>query len=270
MMEDHPAQAVENNFYGTRSIADAALAQGAERFVMISTDKAVNPTSVMGATKRLAELYIQYLNPCGRTTFRMVRFGNVLGSACSVLPIWTRQLSHGGPITVTHPDMSRYFMTIPEAAGLVMQSAALNGCDDGALNPSGRATLPGCMGGEVFVLDMGEPIRILDLARRFLRNRGLEPDVDIRIEFTGIRPGEKLREELVYEGEDMLSTDHAAIRIWRTRPPSAAHIRQITETFDRLRRPSGDLGHAWDHATPRSIVNALHAVVPEMVRSAAG
>src|SRR5690606_32434782 len=127
MMEDHPAQAVENNFYGTKVIADAAHEVGVGRFVMISTDKAVNPSSVMGASKRLAELYIQHLSRTSRTAFAMVRFGNVLGSACSVLPIWSQQLAQGLPITVTHPEMHRYFMTIPEAAGLVLQSAAL--CD---------------------------------------------------------------------------------------------------------------------------------------------
>ncbi len=260
MMEDHPAHAVENNFFGTRSIADAAARSGVDRFVMISTDKAVNPSSVMGATKRLAELYIQYLNVRSDTTFCMVRFGNVLGSACSVLPIWTQQLAHGGPITVTHQDMTRYFMTIPEAAGLVIQSAALSNADNNG-------------GGEVFLLDMGEPVRIIDLARRFIRSHGLEPDIDVSIAITGVRPGEKLFEELAYDGEDMIPTSHRSIRIWRTSPPDPAHMQQIIATFERLRVQSSaghDASMLPDAATRQAIVTALRAAIPEMVRSAAG
>ena len=251
MMEDHPGAAVENNFFGTRSIADAADAAGVERFVMISTDKAVNPSSVMGATKRLAELYIQHLNATSSTIFSMVRFGNVLGSACSVLPIWTDQLARGGPITVTHPEMSRYFMTIPEAAGLVLQAGAQ------------------ADGGEVFLLDMGEPVRILDLAHRFLRAHGI--DVGDHIHFTGVRPGEKLFEELAYDSEDMLPTRHPAIRIWRTSPPDTARMRQIAETFDHLRhRPSDGPSHPWAGVSRDVIVTALRTAVPEMVTAAAG
>lgn len=242
MMEDHPAHAVENNFYGTRSIADAAQAAGAQRFVMISTDKAVNPCSVMGATKRLAELYIQYLAARCRTLFCMVRFGNVLGSACSVLPIWSQQIAAGGPVTVTHPDMTRYFMTIPEAAGLVLQSAALT------------------KGGEVFLLDMGAPIRIVDLAQRFIRAHGLEPGREIAIQFTGIRPGEKLFEELAYEGEDMLPTPHKSIRIWRTKAPSQRRMKAILARFDALRSGAGTSPGAQGQA----ILRALHASIPEM------
>ncbi len=263
MMEDHPAHAVENNFFGTRSIADAAARNGVDRFVMISTDKAVNPSSVMGATKRLAELYIQYLNARSDTTFSMVRFGNVLGSACSVLPIWTQQLAHGGPITVTHEKMTRYFMTIPEAAGLVIQSAALSNVDNSG-------------GGEVFLLDMGEPVRILDLAHRFIRSHGLEPEKDVPIALTGVRPGEKLFEELAYDGEDMIPTRHRAIRIWRTSPPDPAQMQQIVATFERLRVRSGvavdGTAHGvMDDAVRRdAIVTALRAAIPEMVQSAAG
>ncbi len=273
MMEDHPAAAIENNFFGTRHIADAALACGAERFVMVSTDKAVNPSSVMGATKRLAELYIQHLSRAARTgegadlcherspalqpkaavggatIFSMVRFGNVLGSACSVLPIWQDQLARRGPITVTDPRMTRYFMTIPEAAGLVLQAGALS------------------RGGEVFLLDMGQPIRILDLAERFLRMHGFEPGLDVPIAFTGVRPGEKLSEELAYDGEDMLPTPHGSIRIWRTYPPDAAHIAQVAGTFDRLR--NRDPHHPWSTASRDAVVTALRAAIPEMVTSAA-
>ncbi len=252
MMEDHPAQAVENNFFGSKSIADAAVEAGVGRFVMISTDKAVNPSSVMGATKRLAEMYMQHLTTRGRCVFCMVRFGNVLGSACSVLPIWGQQLSAGGPITVTHPEMRRYFMTIPEAAGLVLQSATFS------------------QGGEVFVLDMGEPIRIVDLARRFVALHGLEPDVDVRIEYTGVRPGEKLHEELAYGSEDLAATPHRSVRVWRTGPPDPGRIQQIVDTFMRLRGKGGPLGHPWQGVGREAIVAALRVAVPEMVESAAG
>ncbi|MEM9882745.1 MAG: polysaccharide biosynthesis protein [Planctomycetota bacterium] len=256
MMESHPAEAVENNFHGTRAIADAAHDAGCERFVMISTDKAVNPSSVMGATKRLAELYVQHLNRRSATRFCMVRFGNVLGSACSLIPIWTDQLSRGGPITVTHRDMTRYFMTIPEAAGLVLQAGAYTG--------QGFATDPGhageTSGGEVFLLDMGEPIRILDLADRFLRQQGFVPDEDVPIEVTGPRPGEKLFEELAYSGEDMLPTPHASICRWRTTPPDTAQMQRITSTLDRLRGGG---------VTAETVAATLRSLLPEMVRAAA-
>lgn len=219
LMEDHPAHAVDNNFFGTKSIADAALAVGAERFVMISSDKAVNPTSVMGATKRLAEMYVQALHrqvrrggAVGATRFCMVRFGNVLGSACSVLPIWTGQISEGGPVTVTDERMTRYFMTIHEAATLVMQSAAM--CPESPF-------------AGVYVLDMGEPLRILDLARRLVSLHGYEPHIQpgthetsgsdqpgLEIRLTGIRPGEKLHEELAYAAEQVRPTDHPGINAW--------------------------------------------------------
>ncbi len=213
LMEDHPSHAVNNNFFGTRSIADASLAVGAERFVLISSDKAVNPTSVMGATKRLAEMYVQGLHRQSRaispasTRFCMVRFGNVLGSACSVLPIWASQIDAGGPVTVTDERMTRYFMTIQEAAMLVIQAAALQGDSPAA---------------PVYVLDMGEPIRILDLACRFISAHGLSPSFagqragpgDIEIRFTGARPGEKLYEELAYDREQLTPTPHPGIGAW--------------------------------------------------------
>ena len=261
MMEDHPAAAIENNFYGTRAIADASVAVCAERFVMISTDKAVNPSSVMGASKRLAELYVQHLNSISDTSCCMVRFGNVLGSACSVVPIWTKQLEHGGPITVTHPDMTRYFMTIPEAAGLVLQAGMFSGTIDTASNERG---------GEVFLLDMGEPIRILDLARRFVRLQGFEPGVDVEIKITGTRPGEKLFEELAYTGEDMLKTPHDSIRVWKTDAPSKARIQSIIDTFDRLRNKTNDPDRNWRDAPANAIITALRSAVPEMVQAAAG
>ena len=215
LMEDHASAALNNNFFGSKSVADAAIASGAERFVMISTDKAVNPTSVMGATKRLAELYVSSLDRQGGTRCSIVRFGNVLASACSVLPIWSQQLAEGSPISVTDPRMTRYFMTIPEAATLVVQAAAL---------PSKPGSSP------VYVLDMGEPIGILDLAIKFIRLHGCEarirdggafightddedaPDaatVDVAI--TGVRPGEKLHEELAYAAEHLEPTGHPKI-----------------------------------------------------------
>ena len=251
MMEGHPAQAVENNFYGTRSIADAAAAVGVGRFVMISTDKAVNPSSIMGATKRLAELYVQYVNTRSDCVFSMVRFGNVLASACSVLPIWAKQLVQGGPITVTDPQMTRYFMTIPEAVGLVLQSAALAG------------------GGEVFLLDMGQPVRILDLARRFIHSHGLEPDVDVSIKITGPRPGEKLFEELAYDSEDMIPTAHESVRIWQTHGADTARMEPIIQAFDRL-RAKGGADQPWRDVAGDAIVAALRNAVPEMVHAAAG
>lgn len=237
MMEDHPRAAVENNFFGTKAIADAAHACGAERFVMISTDKAVNPSSVMGATKRLAELYVQHLNSRSETVFTMVRFGNVLGSACSVLPIWTQQLDEGGPLTVTDPRMTRYFMTIPEAAALVIAAGAVKGA-----------------GGQVLLLDMGEPIRIVDMAERFIAQNGLEAGRDVRIVFTGARPGEKLFEELAYGGEAMEPTEQTGVRIWKTIPPGDAPMAEIIERFGEL-RTSDDR---------EAIMAALRRAIPEM------
>ena len=268
MMEEHPSEAVENNFYGTRSIAEAADAAGCERFVMISTDKAVNPSSVMGATKRLAELYIRDLNRRSNTTFCMVRFGNVLGSACSLIPIWSDQLSRGGPLTVTHPEMTRYFMTIPEAAGLVLQAGAYAGQPYLSDSTDARRGC-GSTGGEVFLLDMGEPIRIVDMAHRFLRLQGFVPDKDVQIQITGPRPGEKLFEELAYSSEDMLDTPHPSIRLWRTGEASAAQMQQISTRFDRLRDATGD-GRPWRGTPPQAIVTALRAAVPEMVTALAG
>ncbi len=254
MMEVHPAEAVENNFYGTRHVADAAAAANVGRFVMISTDKAVNPSSVMGATKRLAELYVQSLNTRGGTVFSTVRFGNVLGSASSVLTIWAEQLSRGGPLTVTHPEMTRYFMTIREAAGLVLQAGALS------------------KGGEVFLLDMGEPIRVLDLAERFIRRHGFEPGRDVDVQVTGIRPGEKLFEELAYHSEGMRPTSHQAIRIWDALPPSIAGMNQIATTFDRLRDGGPEVvrRRPWAGVSASTIDHALRASLPEMVQAAAG
>jgi len=194
MMEIHPVEAVKTNVLGTRIVAEAAASCGVERFVLVSTDKAVRPTNVMGATKRVAELVIHNMDGEGRATvFVAVRFGNVLGSVGSVVPIFRKQLETTGKLTVTHPEASRYFMLIPEAAGLILQAGAMG------------------EGGEVFVLDMGEPVKIVDLAKNLIRLSGKELGVDAEIVFTGLRPGEKLHEELIVEGEDVSGTTHPKV-----------------------------------------------------------
>jgi len=207
LMELNATQAIINNIVGTQVVADASEKFGTTNFVMISTDKAVNPTSIMGSSKRIAEMYIQDLSRTSKTHFVTVRFGNVLDSEGSVVPIFKKQIAQGGPVTVTHPEMKRYFMTIPEASQLVLQAAAMG------------------KGGEIFVLDMGEPVKIVDLARELITLSGFRPGEDIEIDFTGPRPGEKLFEELSIEGEDMQRTRHPKISIWKNIPMERDKLR---------------------------------------------
>ncbi|MDR7857532.1 nucleoside-diphosphate sugar epimerase/dehydratase [Tissierella sp.] len=195
LMEDSPKEAIKNNVFGTLNLSQAADKAGVDKFVMISTDKAVNPTNIMGASKRICEMIIQSMNNISDTDFVAVRFGNVLGSNGSVIPLFKKQIAEGGPVTVTHQDVIRYFMTIPEAVQLVIQAGAM------------------ANGGEVFVLDMGEPVRILDLAKDLIRLSGYEPNIDMPIEITGLRPGEKLFEELLLDEEGISATKHDKIFI---------------------------------------------------------
>lgn len=236
IMELCPGEAIKNNVFGTKTIADLAASAGVEAFVMISTDKAVNPSSVMGASKRAAELYVQSLAArAPRTRFVTVRFGNVLGSEGSVVPVFRQQIAQGGPITITHPDMRRYFMTIPEACQLVLQAGAM-----------GR-------GGEIFILDMGEPVRIVDLAHDLISLSGLRPGDDIQIEFTGTRPGEKLFEELATDAEHADKTHHPKIFVGRLSPMG----------LDDVERHLSDLASCLDPGEPTAVKLALGRMIPE-------
>jgi FlaA1/EpsC-like NDP-sugar epimerase len=213
MMEWNPGEALKNNVFGTKKVADAAHAHKSEAFVLISTDKAVNPTSIMGATKRAAEIYIQALSQTSTTKYVAVRFGNVLGSAGSVIPIFKAQIAAGGPVKVTHPEMKRYFMTIPEASQLVMQAAAMG------------------QTGEILLLDMGEPVRIADLAEELIKLSGFEPNVDIKIVYTGVREGEKLFEELSFDAEQMSKTHHEKVFVGKLRP---CDLTEVSHKLDAL------------------------------------
>jgi FlaA1/EpsC-like NDP-sugar epimerase len=237
MMEYQPGEAIKNNLFGTACIAALALEFGLEHFVHISTDKAINPTNVMGATKRMAEIYLQSFAAAhpGKTRFMAVRFGNVLGSSGSVIPTFKKQIAAGGPVTVTDPEMRRYFMTIPEAVGLVLQSVVM------------------AQGGEIFMLDMGEPVKIADLARQMIELSGYIPDEDIKIEFTGLRPGEKLFEELRATSEDLTPTAHPKIARYITTPAPFLKVNEMMDSF---------LPHISTHASDR-LKEMIRDFVPE-------
>ncbi len=235
LLEDQPSTAIGNNVFGTMTLAQAADCHGADAFVLISTDKAVNPTNVMGASKRLAEMYCQNLAARSHTHFITVRFGNVLGSAGSVVPLFREQIARGGPVTVTHPEIERYFMTIPEAAQLILQAAAV-----------GR-------GGEIFVLDMGAPIRIATLAEQMIQLSGKRPHQDIRIEFTGLRPGEKLYEELFHEREQLQPTVYPKLLLAQRRTLDWGAFNRALEA---LRADCRDRRDA-------EVLAAMHVLVPE-------
>ena len=238
LMEDSPNEAIKNNVFGTYKTARAADKYGVKKFVLISTDKAVNPTNIMGASKRMCEMIVQTFSKYSRTEYVIVRFGNVLGSNGSVIPLFKKQIAAGGPVTVTHPDIIRYFMTIPEASQLVMQTGAM------------------AKRGELFVLNMGEPVRILDLAESLIRLSGLKPYEDIEIKEIGLRPGEKLYEELLIAGEDMIKTDSDRIFIERDKPISRE---AVCEKLGILKNALESVCGTADQAP---VVDALKKVVP--------
>ena len=244
LMEENPCEAIRVNVFGSRNVADMAVKYGVERFVMVSTDKAVNPTNIMGCSKRLAEIYVQSLSIAirkgeieGKTKFITTRFGNVLGSNGSVIPRFKEQIKNGGPVTVTHPDIIRFFMTIPEACRLVLEAGTMGN------------------GGEIFVFDMGEPVKIADLARRMIVLAGFRPDKDIRIEYTGLRPGEKLYEEVLSDKENTKETPHPKIHVAQVREYKYA---EVAEKIDHLT----ELAVA---VQIPEMVKEMKAIVPEFI-----
>lgn len=240
MMERHPREAIRTNIIGTRNLAELAVKYGSERFVMVSTDKAVNPSNVMGASKRAAEMFVQalQLNPDIKTRFITTRFGNVLGSNGSVIPFFRQQIKNGGPVTVTHKDIIRYFMTIEEACQLVLQAGTMG------------------KGGEIFVFDMGKPVKILDLAERMIKLSGLKPYLDIPIEITGLRQGEKLFEELLIDGENTLPTYHPKIMVCSPVPHDYINICSAIDELEAMADATGK---------KRDIILRLKKLVPEFV-----
>ncbi len=236
ILQSQAREAARNNIVGTRILAEAADRAACEKFVMVSTDKAVNPSSVMGASKRVAEMFCEALNRRSGTRFVTVRFGNVLGSAGSVVPLFQEQIRNGGPVTVTHREMRRYFMTIPEASQLILQAGAMG------------------QGGEIYVLDMGEPVRIAFLAEQMIRLSGKQPGVDIPIEYTGVRPGEKLHEELFHQSEDLVATGHAKILQARHRGEDWERLNEMLERLERA---------CYEYAES-SVLEILRTLVPEM------
>ena len=244
MMEDHPIQAVYTNVMGTRNLADLSVAYKTSKFVMVSTDKAVNPSNVMGASKRIAEKYVQTLNyhlhnnGLKETKFITTRFGNVLGSNGSVVPLFKQQIANGGPITITHPKIIRYFMTIPEACQLVLEAGAMGS------------------GGEIYIFDMGKPVKIIDLARKMIRMAGLQPDKDIKIEIVGLRPGEKLYEELLNDSSKTLPTHHEKIMV----------AVEVTDTFEDISQAINILIQLAEEGHEMSkIVMQMKTIVPEFI-----
>jgi O-antigen biosynthesis protein WbqV len=249
IVEAHPCEGVLTNVIGTRHVADACRAAGVGTMVLISTDKAVNPSNVMGASKRLAESWCQALDleeraRGGKSRFVTVRFGNVLGSTGSVVPLFQRQLAAGGPLTVTHPEIRRYFMTVREAVELVLEASALG---------AGVGGDPGPDGGRIFVLDMGEPVKIVDLARRMIRLSGLRPDVDINVEFVGLRAGEKLNEELFHAAEPLQPTSMGGVLL--------ASPRVVDRAF--LAKPLEELAAFGRNGDTTATLALLRRLVPE-------
>ena len=238
LMEKSPCEAIKNNVFGTKKVALMSHIYGVKRFVLISTDKAVNPTNIMGATKRCAEMIIQTMNERSKTEFVAVRFGNVLGSNGSVIPLFKKQIEEGGPITVTHPEVTRFFMTIPEAVSLVIQAGAM------------------AKGGEIFVLNMGESVKIVDLAKNLISLSGFEPDVDIKIEFSGLRPGEKLYEELLMDEEGLKQTNHNKIFIGK---PIDINIEKLEKDLKLLKLTV-------DNEEAEAIEYIMKSLVPTFIR----
>jgi FlaA1/EpsC-like NDP-sugar epimerase len=243
LMEENAGEAVRTNVHGTRTIADLSVKYDVKKFVMVSTDKAVNPTNVMGASKRIAEIYVQSLNNflietrSSNTRFITTRFGNVLGSSGSVIPKFRKQIEEGGPVTVTHPDITRYFMTIPEACQLVLEAGNMG------------------KGGEIYIFDMGKSVKIIDLARKMIKLSGLIIGQDIQIVFTGLRPGEKIKEELLADQENTLPTYHPKIMVGRVR----------TYDFLQAAKEIDDLLESYIHQNDELVVSKMKLIVPEFV-----